>query len=206
MTRPKLSLGFGRLGDYALLSLANHIVLSLTGNANFPTTNPTLVTVQAAIDDFYLALTNVLRFNPATYTVKRAKRAVLVNVLQQLGLDIELQADGNMQKLQTSGFKLWQAWQRVGVLPAASITKLTQGPAKGSLKVVATAVKNAQSYQFQYALTPLTKDTEWKTFVSTRREAVLTGLTQGAEYGIRVCAVGSNPERCFSSEVFSYVA
>jgi len=206
MKRPKLKLGFAQYRTYTLIEYANHILVCLTENAYFPTIQARLADFEAAIEAYYTALNNQQRFNQESYTVAREKRSLLLLFMANLGTDIETVANGDLKKLQTCGIQLVKQWQRVGELPQTSIKKIVTGIQEGSLLVQAAAIKNANSYVFEYAIAPVTKETEWKSVTNTSSKITLTGLTQGTQYAVRACAVGSNPVRNFSPFVIKYVA
>ena len=203
MKTRQLSIGFSRFNYAGLLVKANHILNSLTANINFPSPNPTLIVLQAAITAFYTALTDVQRFNPVTYTVLKAKRTALISTLQTLAYDIELTAAGNLEMLQTCGYTLLKQRQPVGVLPPSAITKISQGYVSGSLKVKALAIKGANAYEFAYTVVPITKESIWTNITETRSNTIIGNLPVGAQYAVRVCAVGTNPTRICSDAVTS---
>lgn len=202
----KVLIGFSKYSDWGLFAKANHIVASLTGNAYFAVVEPTLVQVQAGIDAFYDALNAVQRGDTASTSLKNEKRAALITLLQDLGLNIQQKGENNRTKLLSSGFDITKTRQSAGVLAKPYITRLVQGNVKGSIEATITAIKGAKSYCFEVAPVPVTKETVWTPYLTTRSKLLITGLTQGVEYAFRACGVGTNPTLVYSDEGYSYVA
>jgi len=59
---------------------------------------------------------------------------------------------------------------------------------------------------FQYALSPVTDETQWKTLIGTLRSKTIDGLEAGKSYAFRVAGVGSDPTIVFSDTVSRIVA
>lgn len=62
------------------------------------------------------------------------------------------------------------------------------------------------SCMFQYALSPVTDETHWKTLTGTSRSKTIDGLQAGKSYDFRVAGVGSDPTIVYSDTVTRIVA
>src|ERR1700731_4384198 len=100
----KLNTGFSRLSDNDFDNKAQAIVAALTGNANFPTTTPTLANITTAINAYQDALA-MSPGQPRDVAVA-ATRATLSTQLEQLARGLELVTNVTDTMLATSGFDL----------------------------------------------------------------------------------------------------
>jgi hypothetical protein len=103
----RLNSGFTRTRDKDLDNQADVIIKALTGNPNFPTTNPTLATVQASLTAFEQAL--ALPAGNARDEQILATRQVLTSNLEKLARNLELTPGVTDAMLATTGFDMRQA-------------------------------------------------------------------------------------------------
>jgi hypothetical protein len=184
--RSILNKGFSEMPLDHFIPKVMRIISALTGNANFPVTNPTVAAIQTALD----ALT-------ATTTIQGSGRNSAVNAardgleqkLAQLAANLETLANYDSVKLATSGFDLRKA-------PVSPDTpgnlRLKPGGASGSVRVLFGPSERAKSYQAQISLDPNADPwTDVDTF-SSSRNVVLTGLTRAKDIWVRVRAIGPN--------------
>src|SRR5438067_13742291 len=101
----KLNRGFGQLRDTELDNKAQSIITALTGNAAFPTPNPTLAMVTTALTDFKSALAMPER-TAARDAQVASTRAGLEALLQNLAASLELTPNVTDAQLATTGYEL----------------------------------------------------------------------------------------------------
>jgi hypothetical protein len=185
----KLNSGFSRMRDTDLDNKADSIIKALTGNPNFPTTNPTLATVQAALTAFQQAL--ALPPGNARDAQVIATRATLTDHLEKLARNLELTPNVTDAMLATTGFDMRQTPTRTGApvdAPANLRAKATG--TMGSVQLLCDPSQRAKSYEAQYALDP--NNGPWidaGTFGNTRN-IIINGLTRGKDHYFRVRAIG----------------
>ncbi len=195
-------IGFNRYNNNSLLVKARYIVTSLTGNTHFTTPIPTLAAVTTAADSFEAAL--LLDDSTEAALVRKAARAELVALLKQLGLYVQLTANGDAVVMGTSGFDLNKIYSKVGVLPAPAF--LSVFPQKGRAKLRTPKIYGAYSYWFEYTtvVDGVAQDA-WVTCISSKAETVIPDLEKAKEYAFRVCGVGADPLRTYSEVVTSVI-
>jgi hypothetical protein len=173
----------GQLGDFAL-----HVATDLTGNANFttPPVTPAALTTQAG--NFNTAVSACVNGTPAQTLTKNTLRAALVATLDQLATYVELTANNDPQKIVSSGFNLNSATRTAQVPGMTSIMSVTN-VASGKLGLELEVADNAWAYIVEYTALP-NGPVKTATFTNPH-EVVLTGLTPGTMYSLRVQVMGS---------------
>jgi len=184
----KIALGFiARSSDAVLIAWAGRIITGLTGNANYPTTRPTLAEMEAARDTFVAAVATLDR-GSAAVAKRDAARAPLEELLRLLALNVQQTAQGDRVILISSGYPLQKTRQPTGIPAAPQNLRLKQGKT-GELIARCTAVPNALSYQWRSATSaaPLVFTSPDPTGKAT---CTIEGLTPGTQYIVQVRVVG----------------
>jgi hypothetical protein len=181
-----LNRGFSEMPLDQFIQKVMNIITALTSDAHFPVTNPTVATIETALDALSAAMTIQGRGrDPAVV----ATRDALEQKLAQLAGNLETLANYDSVKLATSGFDLRKA-------PVSPDTprnlRLKPGGVSGSVRVLFGPSERATSYQAQISLDPNADPwTDVDTF-SSSRNVVLTGLTRAKDIWVRVRAIGPN--------------
>jgi hypothetical protein len=185
----KLNSGFTRTRDKDLDNKSDSIIKALTGNPNFPTTDPTLATVQTALTAFEQALA-LPPGNPRDEQVL-ATRKVLTDLLERLARFLELVPGVTDAMLATTGFDMRQTPARTGApVDAPGNLRAKATGAMGSVQLLCDPSDRAKSYEAQYTLDP--NNGPWVdagTFPNTR-SIIINGLTRGKDHYFRVRAIG----------------
>jgi hypothetical protein len=174
-----------------LISVARAIVQAMTGNPLFPTPDPTLATVTAAITDLDTAETAAKARTRGAAAVRNDKRAALVKLLEQLKAYIQKQADANLESaaatIQSAGVSVKKPSTHGKRVFAAKV-----GAVIGSVKVTAERVAARAGYEWQYSTDG------GKTWVSApttlQAKTTVTGLTPGATVSFRYRTVTKTGE------------
>jgi hypothetical protein len=187
----KLNRGFSQLRDDELDNKTQSIIVALTGNAAFPTPNPTLATVQGKLDAYRTALAG---HGPARAQQVVETRADLENMLQTLAVNLELTPNVTDAQLASSGFELRKPAVRSDApVDAPENVRLKATGVNSGVQVLCDSVTRAKSYQVQTSLDPEpgTGWTDAGTFPNTRG-IILTGLQRGKDIWARIRAIGPN--------------
>ncbi len=193
VTMARVKLGLAEKSEDEKLDLAQTIVTSMTGNANYPSPAPTLAVVSAARTD---ALNKKLAYEAALATAdlkkseKDAAFAYLDTVLTQEAAHVQSVSGGDKVKIESAGMDTRAAATPVGLLPAPTDLLVTDGGTEGRLNLRWKAVRRATSYKIQSCSgnTPM----NWDDLDTTTRAAfAVNGLTSGTKYWFRVAAVSS---------------
>lgn len=203
MATNKISVNFSRYSDAELIQKTQFIITSTTGNSNYSSPTPSLALVTTANNNFSAACVKAQMGSTNDTLAKNQKRAILVELLHQLGYFVQLNGKNDSLILASSGFDLQKSKSPIGELPKPKKVVLT--PSALSMKVSVEAIKGAISYNFLYTQAPVNNDSFWNTISSSSRNTIITGLTSGKQYTFKICGVGSDPSRVYSDEVSAYV-
>lgn len=173
----------GQLGDAAL-----HVAASLAGNANFttPPLTPAAFTTQATA--FNTAVSKAINGTPADTLDKNNKRDALVTTLDTLANYVELVSVNDAAKLISSGFDL-ASTSRTQAVPEKTSILSVANVATVKLGLELAVAANAWAYVAEYTALP-NGAVKNATFTNPH-DAVLTGLTPGTVYSLRVQVMGS---------------
>ena len=105
MANYKVSLSFASLPDPGLDEFASNIVVSLTGNAAYPTPLVPLATLDAAQTAFHDAVLAAAMGGLQLTAIKKEKRAGLLDLLRQEASYVQALASQNLSMLLSSGFE-----------------------------------------------------------------------------------------------------
>ena len=102
MKKPQLD--FSKLNIPGKIQKAREIVIKLTGNANFPSPNPTLPVLTAAINALEIAYEAADDGGKTLKSVMKAKEKILIDYIIMLEGYITSASGGDEQKIQSAGF------------------------------------------------------------------------------------------------------
>ena len=190
--------------DYSKLSEANLDfksqmgVINLTGNPNFPVTEPTLADFIVVKSAYTTALQNSAEGGKTAVAIKNQAREELLTNMRNLSLNIEAQAQGDKAKLVSSGFDLAAEGENVPPLTGPTNFKIADGLNAGELKLSVKAVPQAVSYLHEYTDGPVTEESKWISKVSTSREHTFSGIRSGLRVYGRVAVIGRKGQEVYS--------
>ena len=201
----RILINFTRLGDDKLQSFSTRVLTAMKISAYFPTPNPTLADLQAAIDAFVAAVAAADIGGPTARQDRSVKKAVLVNVLLDLANDVTKTAKGDRLKLVSSGYDISPENFNPGTIGLIVKFNVLLGKVSGSAVLNSNGVKNAVSYTFQYTLGPATANSVWVSATFSKAKYTFTGLEPGKEYSFRMIAVGTNGQESYSEIITKMV-
>jgi len=196
----KVSREFVKYSDAGLDEFANGVITGLTGNTAFPTppvplippvppdpkAPPDLTTLDEAFRDAIAAATG----DPQDTAVKKTAREALLDGLRKDANYVQTQSSHSVETLLSSGYTATSTNHAQTPLTPPVIQELSNaGTTKLLLRLVPVA--NARSYHVQSSLDD--GKTWQEGLISTQaRRIMLTGLTPGTMYRVRVRAIGGS--------------
>ena len=190
----KIALGLGKLKPEGKIQLAKDIKTGMTGNANTPTPNPSLVTIGTLTTTAETKLTAV----DALEEQLKAARLDLGNALVALDAGLTQEAayvqdvtGGDAIKIATTNMPIRRPSDPIGPLGQVMALKVIAGVNAGELKASWKKLRGAVSYEVQVSVGPFTPTTWRGVAPSARVRTVIEGLTSGAKMWVRVRGVGS---------------
>ena len=196
-------LGLSHMPIPQKIELGRFIVTSMTGNANFPTPNPTLASVTTNINALETAYIAARGGGHDETAVMYAREAALVLSLEALLFYVQPIANANPANADAI---ILSAGMRVKRPPSARLNgfrlALTGSPGEVILR---TIYEPHASFIWQKTLTPLVEES-WQTMhMGTQGKFLVTGLTRGTLYFFRVAMVDKNGQNPWSGVVYTYV-
>jgi hypothetical protein len=202
----RVAFNIKKLSDEALIVKVQSIVVAMTNNVNFPAPLPELDALKTAAAAYEDALVAQQPGAKEDTVRKNEARAALEHAFRMLGTWVEVKSNNDLVTLLSSGFEVRKTPTPYGRLekPGSLQIQLTSKP--GSVKVTTAPVAGARIYFFQYALVPVSDESQWRTVGSTARTKIIDNLEVGKQYIFRVCGVGADPILVYSDEVMRFVA
>ncbi len=185
--KAKVALKLSSMNVLEMIQFSKHVIVSMTGNAYFPSPSPSLALISSNTADLEAAHNAVRKGWTATTEDKLTKRKTLHNALTQLGAYVEGTANLDPQNavaiIQSSGMEVKSD---APPKPAGFRLQLTGLP--GQVKLMTTRVRYAV-YKWQYTTTP-NDVASWLTyFENNNRQIVVSNLVSGQRYYFRVAVV-----------------
>ena len=191
--------------DYSKLSEANldfkaqSIILSLTANANFPVTVPSLADFTLIKTAYTEALESSIDGAKLSIALKNQAKETLLTAMRNLATNIESLAQGDRAKLISSGFELGSDGENIPPLTGPVSFEILDGQNPGELKIVVKRIPRATSYMHAYTEGPVTENSIWNAKSSTLRTHTLTGLKSGTKVSVRITIGGSRGQEVVSA-------
>ena len=200
----RTSLSFVQLSDPALDDFAANVILSLTGNAGFPSLPVSAVSLGALRTDYHTKLVAAAQGGTQLTAAKDEARLALENALRQDAAYVQSIAGQNLALLLTSGFKAVSTNRTQSPLQTPIILNI-DNQSSSQLMIDLKSVPNAATYQLKVT-TP--QGVTLPTVESTRaRGIVAPDLVPGDVYTVQARAIGgstgysnwSNPTSCMAT-------
>jgi hypothetical protein len=185
----KAKLGFTILSIPNKVLKARNTVTLMTGNASYPTPNPTLATISTAADELETAYNEAADGGKTKTAVMRSKEQELDKLMIQLTAYVQEASNGNELVILSSGLEVAAPKTPPQDLPAPQNLIAEMGTNEGEVYLRWKKVDKAKSYLLQSSADGATN---WQTLntVSTKSNAVIAGFTSGDKTWFRACAVG----------------
>jgi hypothetical protein len=185
----RVALSFATTTDSQLNNFAILVLVCLKNNPLFPGLPVNLTALKTLQTAYQNALTAAANGGRLATAAKKEARVRLITALRQIAAYVQSVGLTNVSDVLSSGFDIISHNSSSAPLVQPVLTGLDNS-VSGQLQVYLQAVKNASAYQVQYAIS----DGPWLEagiFRSTRN-VIITGLTAGTVYAVRVRAVGGS--------------
>ena len=198
--KPKKALiDFSHFKDDELFVKGTHIYDSLDGNLSFPGLAGKLPDLQTALNEYSPALAAADGGSKLDTAVKNEKRAALIEILRDIGEDVNDEADGDEVKIVSSGYDMSKDEEPVGTLPPPEDMDLEFGADPGEMYVKLTPAPRGAKYLVLYAEDPMPDDDkDWHQQFSTTSKVMLSGLESGKKHWFKGSYVTTTGEYNFT--------
>jgi len=191
----KAIISFTKVRDSELANTAQNIVNKMTTNPYFTDPQPPLTTLQNYIAAYSMALVKAKDGSKEDTANKNACRLTLETALFTLGNYVNLVAENDVVKLESSGFPLSKLPEPIGILEAPHLT-VSYGKNPGELIIEISVVPKASGYIVLYSPLPAPADNnEWYEIVFSGTRGTLTRLKSETKYVIKVAAISTEANK-----------
>jgi hypothetical protein len=183
--------GFSKENNETYVVSTTRISTAIAKNETFfPNPTPTLVEYDAAITELrdWLAIPNDQRTTNITRQ-RNLSRRKLAGLTKLMAAYVTMIAKGDVTILSESGFPLAKRPQPTPPINVPANLKVANA-GSGTIQASVDPVKNARVLLFQYTEDPLVDTSTWTSITSTKSKLLITGLTPGKKYWIRVAVAG----------------
>jgi hypothetical protein len=199
----RVAIGFKRFTDADVDGLAGNVIAGIPGNKNFPSPPVDIGTLRAAVADFRASVVAATGGGTRATADKKKKREVLADLLRKLALYVEANSDGDVEVLLSSGFRPILRTPTQSPLPKPVIVRMSS-PNTGRIAIKVKPIRNARSFEVDCA--PVGADGTPGDYrkmggQTDSRALIISGLTPGSIYSIKVRAVGTTGCTDFSDPV-----
>ena len=206
MPRPQKALiSFEKYSDSLIIIICQFIIAGMTGNAFFPTPTPALPGLVTLLEDYTKALKACGAQDRNKIAIKNALRLQLNAAFNQLGIYVNLECMGNVEKLTSSGFRLSKVPEPVHLETPTGLV-VTPGINPGTMDASVNRVAGASGYLFERCDDINVAEPLWVIFGSVRCNYTFTGLVPGKTYYVRVVALGANEQSTYSTVAMQVAA
>ena len=203
MSSLELSISHGRMKDDELIPFSENILICLSGNAQFTVAKERLDLIRTRLTDYQQKLGTSKGGSKLDTIKKNDSKTVLSTLLDDLAVDLCVQAKGDRTKLVSTGFQLVKEPERHKQPTKPTSFKVNNGVNSGELIFTVAPCSMAHVYVFYYTTAPAAQSdpTTWKYTISTKHRLVIPGFSHGAEYECCCAYQGTDGKMIFSDVV-----
>lgn len=194
----KIRISFSRFTDVNFRKNGEHVYDSLINNTAFVTLATLLVVVKTALDKYTADLAAAATNDKNAVAQKNQSRFELTALLQQLGLAVMAEANGNEAMLISSGFTLVKTREVRYIANPGNVT-VSQGITSGQMISMVKGQKAATSYVHQLTTELPDDNTAWISKNTSSSKFAWDGLVPGKQYWVRVAVIGSRKQIAYST-------
>ncbi len=170
--------------DAQVLATGRKVETDLTGNPDLTTPVPALTVLTTALNEYEVSISNAANGGTHLIAIRKEKRTVVIDVLQRLGIYVDLNGQDSESIMLSSGFDVYTTDK--GVAPASDrpiIVKGKDGTHSGDTIIKSKKMANSISNQIRFTSDPFGPEARWTELPpQTKATFYLTGLTPGRLY------------------------
>jgi hypothetical protein len=183
-------------GQGELVTTSQRILEKMENNETFLPPPPTLAQLKKTIPELETALVNALGRDKEMIAIKNNKKAIVVNLLQELADYVTTICKGDLSLLLSSGFDVTNE-SPGNLLVAIEILEVKLGP-PGEATTKVRKATGARAFIHQYTTEPPSIHTNWIWEASGLSSHTFKGLTSEKKHWFRVIAIGSGTQKAYS--------
>lgn len=188
----KIKIGMSGFNIPQNIERSRTIQSSMTGNANFPTPNPTLVFVKTTTDALDGAFQEASHRDSVKIQLRDLRYKEFKAVMNQLAAYVQNASGGDAEKILSSGFDVVSRGNPLPPLQMVLNLRLESGTNSGKIIARWDKVVGAKIYVVEITEDPLVEDNFKTIGPSSKTRFEFTNLTPGKKYWVRVAGIGKD--------------
>ena len=196
MKAMKVALNMSTLSIPAKISRANFIVSGLTGNVNYPSPTPTLLSINNAITNLGTAWNNAADGGKTKTALMHDAEADLMILMNKLAHYIEDNSGGLVENIHSTDLTLKKF---VGQSVPQNTYWVKNGEESGEIVAKIKAGPPHAVYHWQY--TNDMGSNNWTDYMSTHSRVHIKNLMVGQKYWLRISYIDKNGEHTFTTAI-----
>lgn len=205
MLKQSVLISYIKLQELELDNFSQGVYNSLKGNTNFTLETTVLPQLQTNILAYRSKLEVSVSGSSKDIVAKNNIKTILLDQLRTIAIDINRQANNDLVKLQSSGFKLAKKSTKKGVLPKPTGFNVKTGANSGELLFTTDANKDANMYYFYSVQVPAPIDiNSWRLIPSTTRKKNVSGYVPGKQYELKCAYKGTEDTLIYSESILLF--
>jgi len=183
-----------------LKTTSDRVIVNMDNNPDFSDAPPALAELKKVLPEFMEARANAKGRDITMVSIKNDKKAIVLNLLQQLADYVTVKSKGDRTMILRSGFYATSEDGGNNLPPSIGLLEVELGQS-GEVTTRAKDVAGAKAYVHQYTKEPPSAATEWIGEGSSSVNHTFEGLTSDKRYWFRIVAIGFNKQRGYSPVV-----
>jgi len=185
------TLDFSKLTPEAGLIRGLEIHNKMSGSVHFPDPPVPYVNLQTASDELEVAIVESVDGGKDRLLTRNLKLAAVIAILRPYKDYVNMVAQGDQAIIEASGFDLSQPAEPITSYTAPGDLRVRSGSLEGTIKALWGGVRGNKIYEVQISETPNDAPSWQAAAQVTKNRVVLSDLTPGVKYFVRVRATGT---------------
>jgi hypothetical protein len=182
-----------------LVSTIKRVLERLKNNPAFPNPPEALAELEKLLPELEAAQVRSITRDMEWVAVKNNKKALALELLEELALYVAAISNGDRAMILSSGFYVTDE-QTARIETTIEMLEVELG-ASGEATLRVKKAKGAVAYLYEYATEAPGPNTLWTRAEGTNREYTFTGLQSDKRYWFRVLAIGRKGRKAYSPVV-----
>ena len=196
MRKQKARIGFTKYSNAEFAAIAQNVINKMSENPDFPSPTPAISSVGASLKAFKAAIEKSTEGTKQDTAYTNEKRRELNSKLSNLGGYVNIVANGDLLKLDSSGFPVSKPPAPIGILPPPDYIHVADGENHGELAIKISHVPKASGYIVFYSEVPGPANfNDWHSKTFSKTKGILVGLKSATKYVFKAAAMSSEANK-----------
>lgn len=186
----RVKMGFFNLSIPNQIERSRLIAGKMTANLNFPFPNPSVASMENAIDDLEVAYNQSRTGDSVWVAIMKLRRKDLMEMVRRMASYVQAESQGDEEKILSSGFDVVRRGVPLPPVGQVQNLRLKSGSEPGSIRVLWNKVKGSFCYMIEISDEGMSPESFELYRVVGKTRWDIIGLEPGGVYWVRISAVG----------------